>query len=78
MDDTISVATVAEEFVVMLAVECAGDEMNPSRQFQQALNRFSEVSGWRDILSFLCWLITFTVNFAISLRNSLVRRSKST
>jgi hypothetical protein len=34
------VATVAGEFVVMLGVVCAGDEMKPSPRFQQALNGF--------------------------------------
>ena len=33
------IATVAGEFVVMLAETCAGDEMKPSRPFQQALAR---------------------------------------
>ena len=36
------IATVAGEFVVMLAETCAGDEMKPSRPFQQALSRLEE------------------------------------
>ena len=32
------IAAVAGEFVVMLAETCAGDEIKPSRPFQQALS----------------------------------------
>ena len=35
-------ATVAGEFVVMLAETCAGDEIKPSRPFQQALDRLEK------------------------------------
>ena len=37
--DMRQIAVVAGEFVVMLAEICAGDEMKPSRPFQQALGR---------------------------------------
>ena len=40
--DMRQIAAVAGEFVVMLAETCAGDEMKPSRPFQQALNRLEE------------------------------------
>jgi hypothetical protein len=36
------VATVAGEFVVTLAVACAGNEMKPSRPFRQALDKFEK------------------------------------
>ena len=36
------ITAVAGEFVVMLAETCAGDEMKPSRRFQQALSRLEE------------------------------------
>ena len=36
------VAAFAGEFVVMLAVACTGDEIKPSRPFQQALDRFEK------------------------------------
>ena len=36
------ITAVAGEFVVMLAETCAGDEMKPSRPFQQALDRLGE------------------------------------
>jgi hypothetical protein len=36
------VATLAGEFVITLAVACAGDEMKPSRPFQQALDRLQK------------------------------------
>ena len=37
--DMRQITAVAGEFVVMLAEACAGDEMKPSRPFQQALAR---------------------------------------
>ena len=37
--DMRQIAAVAGEFVVILAETCAGDEMKPSRPFQQALVR---------------------------------------
>ena len=40
--DMRQIAAVAGEFVVMLAETCAGDEMKPSRRFQQALSRLEE------------------------------------
>ena len=40
--DMRQIATVAGEFVIMLAETCAGDEMKPSRPFQQALGRLEE------------------------------------
>ena len=40
--DMRQIATVAGEFVVMLAETCAGDEMKHSRPFQQALSRLEE------------------------------------
>ena len=40
--DVRQIAAVAGEFVVMLAETCAGDEMKPSRPFQQALRRLEE------------------------------------
>ena len=40
--DMRQIAAVAGEFVVMLAETCAGDEMKPSRAFQQALSRLEE------------------------------------
>ena len=36
------IAVVVGEFVVMLAETCAGDEMKPSRPFQQALSRLEK------------------------------------
>ena len=36
------IAAVAGEFVVMLAEICTGDEMKPSRPFQQALGRLDK------------------------------------
>ena len=36
------IAIVAGEFVVMLAETCAGDEMEPSRPFRQALDRLEK------------------------------------
>ena len=36
------IAAVAREFVVMLAETCAGDEMEPSRPFHQALGRLEK------------------------------------
>ena len=36
------IAAVAGEFVIMLAETCAGDEMKPSRPFQQALGRIEK------------------------------------
>ena len=41
-DDMRQMAAVAGEFVVMLAETCAGDEIKPSRPFQQALGRFEK------------------------------------
>ena len=38
--DMRQIAGVAGEFVIMLAETCAGDEVKPSRPFQQALGRF--------------------------------------
>ena len=43
LDDMTHVATVAGEFVVTLAVACAGDEVKPSRPFQHALD---ELQKW--------------------------------
>ena len=40
--DMRQIAAVAGEFVVMLAETCAGDEMKPSRPFQQALGRLEK------------------------------------
>ena len=40
--DMRQIATVAGEFVVMLAETCAGDEIKPSRPFQQALDRLEK------------------------------------
>ena len=40
--DMRQIATVAGEFVVMLAETCAGNEMKPSRPFQKALSRLEE------------------------------------
>ena len=40
--DMKQIAAVAGEFVVMLAETCAGDEMKPSRSFQQALDRLEK------------------------------------
>ena len=40
--DMRQIAAVAGKFVVMLAEICAGDEMEPSRPFQQALGRFEK------------------------------------
>ena len=40
--DMRQITAVAGEFVVMLAETCAGDEMKPSRPFQQALGRFEK------------------------------------
>ena len=37
--DMRQIAVVAGEFVVMLAEICSGDDMKPSRSFQQALDR---------------------------------------
>ena len=37
--DMRQIAAVAGEFVVVLAETCAGDELKPSRSFQQALSR---------------------------------------
>jgi hypothetical protein len=36
------IAAVAGQFVVMLAETCAGDEIKPSRSFQQALGRLEK------------------------------------
>ena len=44
------IAAVAGEFVVMLAEICAGDEMKPSRSFQQALGR---LDMWVHLIIFL-------------------------
>jgi hypothetical protein len=38
--DIRQIAAVAGEFVILLAEACAGDEIKPSRPFQQALHRF--------------------------------------
>ena len=40
--DMRQIAAVAGEFVVMLAETCAGDEIKPSRPFQQALSRLEK------------------------------------
>jgi hypothetical protein len=40
--DMRQIAAVAGDFVIMLAETCAGDEMEPSRPFQQALSRFEK------------------------------------
>ena len=40
--DMRQIAAVAGEFVIMLADLCAGDEMKPSRPFQQALGRLEK------------------------------------
>ena len=48
--DMRQIAAVAGEFVIMLAETCAGDEMKPSRPFQQALRRLEE---WVHIIIFL-------------------------
>ena len=40
--DMRQIAAVAGGFVIMLAETCAGDEMNPSRPFQQALGRLEK------------------------------------
>ena len=40
--DMKQIAALAGEFVVMLAETCAGDEMKPSRAFQQALSRLEK------------------------------------
>ena len=40
--DMRQIAAVAGEFVVMLAEICAGNEIIPSRPFQQALDRFEK------------------------------------
>ena len=40
--DMRQIAAAAAEFVIILAETCAGDEMKPSRAFQQALSRLEE------------------------------------
>ena len=40
--DMRQIAAIAGELVVMLAETCAGDEMEPSRPFQQALGRLAK------------------------------------
>ena len=40
--DMRQIAAVAGEFVIMLAETCAGDEIKPSRPFQQALGRLEK------------------------------------
>ena len=40
--DMRQIAAVAGEFVIMLAETCAGDEIKPSRPFQQALDRLEK------------------------------------
>ena len=40
--DMRQIAAIAGEFVIMLAEICAGDEIKPSRSFQQALGRLEK------------------------------------
>jgi len=42
LDEMRQVATVAGEFVVMLAVACVRDKVEPSCSFRQAMNKFQK------------------------------------